>query len=86
MKAKYVIGGMFAGVAIGAAIGVLLAPASGDKTRTKLQKGSRKFLKQLRSNVDGSFESLKDKYNHGVDEIAAKGSNGIIAAREKMKV
>lgn len=86
MKAKYVLGGMFAGVAIGAAIGVLLAPASGEKTRTKLQKGSRKFLNQLRSNVDGSFETLKDKYNHRVDEIAEKSKDGISAVREKIKV
>ena len=86
MSAKYVIGGIFTGVAIGAAIGILLAPDSGERTRNKLNKGSRKLMKQLRSNVDGSFESLKDKYNHGVDEIAARGKDGIAAVREKIKV
>jgi gas vesicle protein len=82
MNAKHLIGGIFAGVAVGAAIGILLAPASGTKTRMKLQDGSRKLMDELRSNV----EELKDKYNHSVDEIASRGKAGISAVREKVKV
>ena len=82
MNAKHFISGVFAGVAIGAAIGVLLAPTSGEKTRKKLEKGSRKWMNQLRHNVDG----LKDKYNDRVDEIASRSKDGITTVREKIKI
>ncbi|MFA5971055.1 MAG: YtxH domain-containing protein [Lentimicrobiaceae bacterium] len=57
-KVNVVIGAL-AGVAVGALLGVLFAPDSGPETRKKIAKKSK-----------GSAESLKNKFNEFVDNIA----------------
>jgi hypothetical protein len=43
MEAKNLIGGLLAGAAIGVAVGILLAPRSGEQTRKKLMRESKTF-------------------------------------------
>jgi len=86
MDSKRMIGGLLAAAAIGAAIGILLAPASGERTRTKLIKGSRRLTDSLEETVEDSIELLKDKFNSGVDEVFKKGKELIGHANDKIKV
>ena len=86
MDSKRVIGGLLAAVAIGAAIGILLAPNSGKRTRAKLIKGSRRMANDVEETVEDSIELLKDKFNTGVDEVMKKGREMINRANDKIKV
>jgi len=86
MNAKSLIGGILAGTAVGVAIGMLLAPQSGVKTRGKLVKGARKFGDSLMETAEGSIQSLKDRFNSKVDEVASRGKEGITSAGEKIKI
>ena len=85
MDSKRMIGGLLAAAAIGAAIGILLAPASGERTRVKLARGSRKMVDSLEDTVEDSIELLKDRFNSGVDEVFKKGKELINHANDKIK-
>jgi gas vesicle protein len=86
MNVKSMIGGILAAGAIGVAIGILLAPASGKETNAKLLKGTRKLADELKGLADHSIESIKGKFNSGVDEFARKGKESINSASERIKV
>ena len=86
MNAKNLIGGLLAGAAVGVAIGMLLAPDSGAKTQQKLVKGARKIGDDLMRSAEGSIQSVKDRFNTKVDEVADRGREGISRASEKIKV
>ena len=73
MDSKKMIGGLLAAAAVGVAIGILLAPASGEVTRARLVKGSRKLADDLQGTVEGSIESLKEKFTTGVDQVVKRG-------------
>ena len=73
-------------VALGAAAGILLAPNSGRKTRTKILDESNKFRKQLIDAIEEAFSSMKDNYNKKVDDYATNGKRSIDVIREKVKV
>ncbi len=85
MDSKKMIGGLLAGAAIGVAIGILLAPSSGERTRGKLVKGSRRLSDSLQGTVEESIESLKEKFNLGVDEVVKKGKEMINHASDRVK-
>ena len=85
MESKNLIGGLLAGAAIGVAIGMLLAPSSGEKTRKRIVDGSLKLKDDLMGSVDDSIESMKGTVNYGVDEIAKKGKETINTASERAK-
>jgi gas vesicle protein len=70
MNAKNVIGGLLVGTAVGVAIGMLLAPASGAKTQQRLVKGARKIGDSIIGTAEDSIQSLKDRFNSKVDELA----------------
>jgi gas vesicle protein len=85
MNVKNLIGGILAGTAIGVAIGILLAPASGEETRKKIAEGSKKLADDLKNSVGGSIDSIKSKFNQGVDETARRGKEAVSNASEKVK-
>lgn len=69
MNAKNLIGGFIAGAALGVAAGLLLAPASGEKTRRKLVKGSMKIKKNVVDYVEDSIDSLRTQVNKRIDQV-----------------
>ncbi len=85
-KRIQLIGGLLIGVAIGAAVGMLMAPYNGKKSRNMLVKKSKKFGKQLGDVVQDSVESVKETYNKKIDEYADRGISSINTAKEKVKV
>lgn len=83
---KKLIGGLIAGAAIGIAVGLLLAPRSGEKTRKKLINDSLRLKDDVMSSVDDSLNTLRKQFNHKIDQLA-KGSKEIINhASERVKV
>jgi gas vesicle protein len=77
MDAKNLIGGLLAGAAIGVAIGMLLAPSSGEETRNKIAKGSKKLTDGLKGSIEDSIDSVKNKFNYGLDELARRGKEAV---------
>ena len=68
MEAGKVLLGTLAGVAIGAIVGVLLAPDKGSETRRRISEKGTGYADGLRNKVEG----LKDKYNTLVDDVTSK--------------
>lgn len=86
MNAKSLIGGILAGAAVGVAIGMLLAPASGEKTQKKLVKGARKLGDSIMGSAEESIRAVKDRFNSKVDEVAKKGKEGVDMVSERAKI
>ncbi len=71
--------GIGASIAIGAALGVLIAPEEGAETRKKLMKRARKLSGTVSDSIDQGRESLEDikatlqkelhKVNRKIEEI-----------------
>lgn len=68
MSTGKIVLGTLAGIAIGAAIGVLMAPDKGSETRKKILKKKG----ELTDNLKDKYEGLKDKYNNAIDGAANK--------------
>jgi gas vesicle protein len=83
---KNLIGGFIAGAAVGIAIGMLLAPNEGKKTRQKIVDGSVKLKDDLVGTVNESIEKLKDQFNTKVDQMAKEGKQKVDYTSEKIKV
>ena len=86
MKESKLIGGLIAATAIGVAIGLLLAPSSGQQTRKKIIDGSLKFKDDFMSSVDSSIEALRKQINSRIDQLAKGGKEAVNSASEKVKV
>lgn len=76
------IGGLLLGVTLGTAAGILMAPASGKKTRKMLMKKSKRMGKE----VGEAVREIKDGYNRKVDEYGVDGMNSIKSLKEKLKL
>ncbi len=83
---KNLIGGLIAGTAMGIAIGMLLAPASGNETRKKIADGSVKLKDDVMTSVDESIESLRSQFNKRVDMLAKGGKDLVNHASDKAKL
>ena len=83
---KNLIGGFIAGAAVGIAIGMLLAPNDGRKTRQKIVDGSVKLKDNLVGTVNESIEKLKDQFNTKIDQMAKEGKQKVDYTSEKIKV
>ena len=80
-NAKKLVGGLIAGAAIGIAIGVLLAPSSGLKTRKKLVRGSLQVKDDVMASVDDTIDALRKQFNRKIDQLAQGGKEAINHAR-----
>ena len=83
MDSRKLIGGLLAVGVIGVAIGMLLAPRSGEKTRGLLSKGSRKMVDGVSESVDETIQSLKKNFHSGVDELVKNGKELIGSAMDR---
>lgn len=63
MKADKTIIGILGGVAIGAVLGILMAPDKGTNTRKKIIKKSNAAADDLKETLDKISNSLSEKYN-----------------------
>jgi gas vesicle protein len=60
-----------AGAVIGGLTGLLMAPASGVKTRKKMLKEARRFQHDVSNGIKHSVDDLKHTYNDKVRELAS---------------
>ena len=77
--------GIIVGLAVGADIGVLLAPESGQKIRKRISSESDSFFKDLQDQLQSGLESIKSQYNDYVDSAAGKTQDLVGQAKRKAK-
>ena len=77
--------GILVGLAVGAVVGLLLAPESGKKTRKRIASESDSFFKDLQDQLESGLESIKSQYNDYVDAAADKSKEVVSQAKKKAK-
>lgn len=77
--------GILIGLAVGAVVGLLLAPESGNKTRKRISSESDSFFKDLQDQLQSGLENIKDQYNDYIDAAADKGQSLVGQAKKKAK-
>lgn len=86
---------VLAGVAVGAAVGLLYAPESGEETRKKLKKNALKAQKNVKAYAQESYDkvsatagSIKGTVSERIDSVLAsasyKADDAIIALEDKL--
>ncbi|WP_080060003.1 YtxH domain-containing protein [Spirosoma aerolatum] len=77
--------GVLVGLAVGAVIGVLLAPESGKKTRKRISSETDTFFKDLQDQLQSGIDSIKKQYTDYVDSAAEKTHELTTQAKRKAK-
>ena len=77
--------GILVGLAVGAVVGLLLAPESGKKTRRRISSESDSFFKDLQDQLQSGLENIKNQYNDYVDSASSKAHDVIGQAKRKSK-
>jgi gas vesicle protein len=79
---------LFAGIAIGAAIGILFAPKSGKETRQELLEKGEKFVEMSKDGITDLMEKTKDfaeNTKERFEEVKVIGEEMIEAGKKKAK-
>ncbi|OYX22785.1 MAG: hypothetical protein B7Z06_11160 [Flavobacteriales bacterium 32-35-8] len=85
MKTRNTVLGLLAGIAVGATLGVLLAPDKGENTRKKIIGKSKEAKDKLKKGFDDFLDTVSDKYS-SIKEDGEELLNGVKEeAKEKMK-
>lgn len=74
MSTGKILFGVLAGVAAGAVLGILFAPAKGSKTRKKIAKKGMDYAEELTEKLNGFMEEMTEKFESAVTKT--KGPAG----------
>ena len=88
MKSGKVVLGVMAGVAAGAAIGILFAPKKGSKTRKLIARKGEDFADAIKEKVDAVLVDINkqcDKFCNDAEFIVAKGKIKIEEAKNDVE-
>ncbi len=88
MSTAKVIVGVLAGVAVGAAIGILFSPDKGANTRKKITKKGEDMMHEFEDGISEIYDALSKKYTEAADEvdrIVKNGKQKVAKATEKIE-
>jgi gas vesicle protein len=80
MKANKIALGVLGGLAAGAVVGILFAPAKGADTRKKIQQKGTDYADNLKDkfeNLSGALKSNYDKIVHNGKDLVAESKSKI---------
>jgi gas vesicle protein len=76
MNSGKIVLGLLAGVAIGAPLGILLAPDKGSATRKKISKKRDEVTEELEKKFDEFVDSITEKFENVKKEAARTVEHG----------
>lgn len=85
MNLEKIIIGIITSLAVGAALGVLLAPKKGSKTRKKIFKKGENMTEDLEEKFHTLIAGVKDKYESLEHEAADVAKSGTAKTKKKLK-
>ena len=88
MESGKVVLGVIAGIAIGAVLGILLAPEKGSVTRNKIMNKGEDLAGSLRKKLDDFLETTSKTYSsalHQGEELTANGKVKLDELKKEIK-
>ena len=88
MKPGKILLGVLAGVAVGATLGILFAPARGSSTRRKIARKSDEYAEGLEDRFNEFVGGITDKFHSvkkGASDMARAGKDIIEEAQVEMQ-
>lgn len=88
MNTAKVIVGVLAGVAIGAAIGILFSPDKGANTRKKLTKKSDDIMRDIEEGLSEIYDTVAQKYgatSNEVEKLVKNGKSKLVKTVQKIE-
>lgn len=88
MSAGKVLLGVLAGVAAGALVGILFAPAKGSRTRRRILKKGENYADGLKEKFNEYVETISEKFEQVKEEVSAlakKGNDKLEEAEKAVK-
>jgi gas vesicle protein len=78
MESNKVVVGVLAGVAIGAIVGVLFAPAKGSKTRKRVMHKATAYKEELQSKIEDVVAGVSEQYDALLHDVQIGNSDHTI--------
>jgi len=76
MSSGKVLLGVLAGVAAGALVGILFAPAKGSRTRRRILKKGENYAEGLKEKFNEYVDTISDKFEQVKEEVSAYTQKG----------
>jgi len=76
MSAGKVLLGVLAGVAAGALVGILFAPAKGSRTRRRILKQGENYADGLKEKFNGLLDDMSEKFDQVKGEVTQYANKG----------
>lgn len=73
------------GLAVGAIVGVLLAPESGKKTRKRISSETDSLFSDLQDQLQSGLDSIRSQYDDFVDQASSKSKDIADEVKRKAK-
>jgi gas vesicle protein len=78
MSTGKVVVGLLAGIAAGAALGILFAPDKGTNTRKKISRKSEDLMDEFKEKLEGMMEEVTEKFDavkDCADDLISQGKS-----------
>ena len=75
---------VLAGIAAGAAIGVLVAPAKGSETRKKIKQSGTDLVNDVKENVTSAVDNITHKFARFKGNVKENLDNGVARVSDEI--